>query len=412
MRLNRKIIHIDMDAFYAAVEQRDNPSLRGLPVIVGGEAEKRGVVSAASYEARAFGVRSAMPTSQAKRLCPQGIFLRVRMHRYHEVSEQILAILKEYTPLVEPLSLDESYLDVTGSEKLFGPPSKIAQEIKRKINQTTGLTASAGIAPHKFLAKIASDWKKPDGLVEIKPEEVEKFLRELPIAKLGGVGKSTEEVLQALGIFKVGQLANYPPALIEKKLGKFGLEMVALAKGQDDRPVTPHWDPKSISQEETFTPDLQDLPDMRKALLEQAEGVGWELRRQKLKGYTVQLKVRYPDFILVTRSATLPSPTDQGMAIYLTAVQLLDKTDALNKKARLIGVGVFNLRRRDEPEQRSLFDSHQKKGERSTAAIDQIWEKFGRGAVTRASLVEKKIKTQKTGSLKKTFPKHRDRQVS
>ena len=386
--MNRKIIHIDMDAFYAAVEQRDNPSLRGLPVIVGGEAEKRGVVSAASYEARAFGVRSAMPTSQAKRLCPQGIFLHVRMHRYREVSGQIFAILEEYTPLIEPLSLDESYLDVTGSETLFGPPLKIAQEIKRRICQTTGLTASAGIAPNKFLAKIASDWKKPDGLVEIKNEEVEEFLRELPIAKLGGVGKSTEEVLRGLGIFKVGQLANYPRALIEKNLGKFGLELVTLARGEDDRPVMAHWDPKSISQEETFTPDLHELPKMKKVILEQAEQVGWELRRQKLKGSTIQLKVRYPDFSLVTRSATLPSPTDQGMAIYHTALKLLEKTDALKKKARLIGVGISNLHRRDEPEQRSLFQAHQKKGEDSTAAIDQIWEKFGREAIKRASLVE------------------------
>ena len=388
MRLNRKIIHIDMDAFYAAVEQRDNPHLRGLPVIVGGEAEKRGVVSAASYEARAFGVRSAMPTSQAKRLCPQGIFLPVRMHRYREVSGQILALLEEYTPLIEPLSLDESYLDVTGSETLFGPPSKIAQEIKRRIYQTTGLTASAGIAPNKFLAKIASDWKKPDGLVEIKTDEVEEFLRELPIAKLGGVGKSTEEVLRGLGIFKVGQLANYPPALIEKNLGKFGLELVTLARGEDDRPVMPHWDPKSISQEETFTPDLHELPKMKKVILEQAEQVGWELRRQKWKGSTIQLKVRYPDFSSVTRSATLPSPTDQGMVIYHTAMKLLEKTDALKKKARLIGVGISNLHRRDEPEQRSLFHAHQKKAEDSTAAIDQIWEKFGREAIKRASLVE------------------------
>ncbi len=386
-----------MDAFYAAVEQRDHPSLRGLPVIVGGEAQKRGVVSAASYEARAFGVRSAMPTSQAKRLCPRGIFLPVRMHRYQEVSEQILAILKEFTPLVEPLSLDESYLDVTGSEKLFGSPLKIAQEIKRKIKQITGLTASAGIAPNKFLAKIASDWKKPDGLVEIKPEEVGDFLRELPITKLGGVGKSTEGILRGIGIFKVGQLASYPPELIENKLGKFGLELVALARGQDDRPVIPHWEPKSISQEETFTPDLHELPEIKKVILEQAEQVGWELRRKNLKGHTVQLKVRYPDFSLVTRSATFPSPTDQGMAIYQTAVRLLDKTDALKKKARLIGVGVSNLQRYDEPEQRSLFYGHQKKSERTTAAIDQIWEKFGREAVQRASLAEKnkKLKLRK-----------------
>ena len=386
-----------MDAFYAAVEQRDNPSLRGLPVIVAGKAEKRGVVSAASYEARVFGVHSAMPTSQAQRLCPEGIFLPVRMDRYHEVSEQILALLTEFTPLVESLSLDESYLDVTGSEKLFGPPLKIAQEIKRRIYETTGLTASAGIAPNKFLAKIASDFKKPDGLVEIKPGEVEEFLQELPISKLGGVGKSTAEVLQSLGIFKVGQLANYPPALIEKKLGNFGLELVALSRGQDDRPVTPPAEPKSISQEKTFTPDLHHLAGMKKALLEQSERVGWELRKQRLKGSTVQLKVRYPDFILVTRRATLPSPTDQGMVIYQTAIKLLDKTEALKKRARLLGVGVSNLRRPDAPEKLSLFHSQPKKGERSTAAVDRIWEKFGPHAIQRASLLEKKKDEEREG---------------
>jgi DNA polymerase-4 len=378
-----------MDAFYAAVEQQDNPSLRGLPVIVAGQAEKRGVVSAASYEARVFGVRSAMPTSQAKRLCPQGVFLPVRMHRYQEVSGQILALLNDFTPLIEPLSLDECYLDVTGSEKLFGPPLRMAREMKRRIYQTTGLTASAGIAPNKFLAKIASDFKKPDGLVEIKPEEVEDFLRELPISKLWGVGKATEEVLKGLGIFKVGQLANYPAALIEKKLGKFGMELLELSKGQDDRSVIPHGEPKSISQEQTFTPDLQDWQEMKKVLLEQSERIGWELRQQKLKGYTVQVKVRYPDFSVVTREATLSSPTDQGMDIYQTAIKLLQKTEAREKRARLLGVGISNLRHRDDPEQLSFFDAHQKKGERSTEAVDRIWEKFGPEAIQRASLLKK-----------------------
>jgi DNA polymerase-4 len=385
--LKRKIIHIDMDAFYASVEQRDNSSLKGLPVIVGGDAGKRGVVSAASYEARVYGVHSAMPTSQAKGLCPQGIFLPVRMSRYREVSDQIFRILSEYTPLVEPLSLDESFLDVSGSEKLFGPALDIAREIKRRIYQTTGLTASAGIAPNKFLAKIASDFKKPDGLVEIKPEEVQEFLRDLPISKLWGVGKSTEEVLKEMDILSVGQLAAYPLKAIEKKLGKFGLELAALARGEDDRPVIPHAAAKSISQEETFTPDLRDLRKIKRVLLDQSERVGWELRKQKLKGCTVQLKVRYPDFSLVTRSATLPSPTDLGIEIYQTAIKLLDKTQARQKKARLLGVGISNLRRHG-PEQLSLFDFQRKKVERSTEAVDRILEKFGPQAIKRASLIE------------------------
>jgi DNA polymerase IV len=388
--MTRKIIHIDMDAFYASVEQHDNPALQGLPVIVGGDPERRGVVSAASYEARVYGVHSAMPSSQARRLCPHGVFLPVRMHRYREVSDQVFQILREYTPLVEPLSLDESFLDVTGSEKLFGTAMQIAMEVKRRIRKATGLTASAGIAPNKFLAKIASDYKKPDGLVEVKPEEVQVFLRDLPISKLWGVGKSTEEVLKGMGILKVGQLAVFPAEKIERKLGKFGLELISLARGEDERPVSPESEAKSISQEETFTPDLEHLDQMKKVLLDQAEQVGWELRKQRLKGSTVTVKVRYPDFTLATRSQTLSSPTDQGIEIYRTALKLLSRTEALRRRARLLGVGISHLIHRDAPEQYLLFDSGGKKAERSIQAMDRIWEKFGPQAIKRATLVERK----------------------
>ncbi|MBP1712377.1 MAG: dinB [Deltaproteobacteria bacterium] len=388
----RKILHIDMDAFYASIEQRDNPALRGQPVIVGGDAEKRGVVSAASYEARAFGVHSAMPASQAKRLCPHGIFLPVRMDRYREVSGQIFEVFQEYTPLIEPLSLDESFLDVTGCESLFGPAPEIARAIKRKILIRTGLTASAGIAPNKFLAKIASDWRKPDGLMEIKTDEVGAFLENLPISRLWGVGKSTEEILKGMGILRAGQLAQYPPEGIEKKLGKFGLELIALARGEDERPVVPHEEAKSLSQEQTFTPDLQDRQVMEQILLDQAEQVGWELRKQNLRGQTIHLKVRYPDFTLITRSQTLSLPTDAGMEIYRTAMRLLEKTEVLSRKARLLGVGVSNLCRRDAPRQRGLFDSYREKEEKSLEAVDKIWEKFGPEAIKRASLLERKQK--------------------
>ena len=386
----RKIIHIDMDAFYASVEQHDNPALLGLPVIVGGDPLRRGVVSAASYEARVYGVHSAMPSSQARRLCPRGIFLPVRMERYREISEQIFRLLREYTPLVEPLSLDESFLDVTGSEKLFGPALEIARKIKARVRETTGLTASAGIAPNKFLAKIASDFRKPDGLVEIKPGEVQDFLRELPISKLWGVGKATEEVLRGMGILKVGQLADFPADQVERKLGKFGLELRVLARGEDERRVSPDSDAKSISQEETFTPDLESLEQMKRVLLDQAEQVGWELRKQKLKGSTVTVKVRYPDFTLVTRSLTLPFPTDQGIEIYQTAMKLLPRTEAPRRRARLLGVGISNLLHRDDPEQYLLFASRREKTERSVQAMDRIWEKFGPEAIKRASLLGKK----------------------
>jgi DNA polymerase-4 len=389
--MTRKIIHIDMDAFYASVEQHDNPALKGLPVIVGGDPGRRGVVSAASYEARAYGVHSAMPSSQARRLCPQGVFLPVRMHRYREVSNRVFHILREYTPLVEPLSLDESFLDVTGCEKLFGTALRIAMEIRRRIREATGLTASAGLAPNKFLAKIASDYKKPDGLVEVKPEEVQVFLRDLPISKLWGVGKSTEEVLKGMGVLKVGQLAVFPVEKIEKRLGKFGLELIALARGEDDRPVSPESEAKSISQEETFTPDLEHLEQMKKVLLEQAEQVGWELRKQKLRGSTITVKVRYPDFTLATRSQTLSSPTDQGIEIYRTALKLLSRTEALRRRARLLGVGISHLIHRDAPEQYLLFDSGGKKAERSIQAMDRIWERFGPRAIKRASLLDKKM---------------------
>ena len=388
--MESKIIHIDMDAFYASVEQRDHPSWRGRPVIVGGSAEKRGVVSAASYEARAFGVHSAMPASQAKKLCPQGIFLPVRMDRYREVSEEIFKLLETYTPLIEPLSLDECFLDVTGSERIFGPALEIARQIKKKIFETTGLTASAGIAPNKFLAKIASDLKKPDGLVEVKPERIQEFLRDLPISKLWGVGKATEQILKELGIFRIGQLAVFPPEKIEKKLGKFGCELIDLARGKDDRMVISRSDPKSMSQEETFTPDLTDLPTMKKFLLEQSEQVGRQLRQEKMKGGTVHLKVRYPDFTQVTRSATLASPTDQGLHIYETAMGLLGKTEVAKRGARLLGVGVSNLRPRHLSEQLSFFDSQKVRLERSTQAVDRIWDKYGFDAIKRASLLQKK----------------------
>ena len=392
--MESKIIHIDMDAFYASVEQRDHPCWRGRPVIVGGSAEKRGVVSAASYEARAFGVHSAMPASQAKKLCPQGIFLPVRMDRYREVSEEIFKLLETYTPLIEPLSLDECFLDVTGSERIFGPALEIARQIKKKIFETTGLTASAGIAPNKFLAKIASDLKKPDGLVEVKPERIQEFLRDLPISKLWGVGKATEQILKELGIFRIGQLAVFPPEKIEKKLGKFGCELIDLARGKDDRMVISRSDPKSMSQEETFTPDLTDLPTMKKFLLEQSEQVGRQLRQEKMKGGTVHLKVRYPDFTQVTRSATLASPTDQGLHIYETAMGLLGKTEVAKRGARLLGVGVSNLRPRHLSEQLSFFDSQKVRLERSTQAVDRIWDKYGFDAIKRASLLQKRTKNK------------------
>ncbi|MDP2993464.1 MAG: DNA polymerase IV, partial [Deltaproteobacteria bacterium] len=312
--MSRTILHMDMDAFFAAVEQVDNPALKGKPVIVGGA--KRGVVSTASYEARKYGVRSAMPIFEAKRRCPQGIFLPVRMDRYQEVSQKMMAILEAVSPLVEQVSIDEAFVDLTGTERLHGDCIQTSRKIKERIWAETALTCSIGIAPNKFLAKIASDLQKPDGLTIVPEEEVQSFLKDLPVGKLPGVGPKSEESLRSLGIYAVSDILRFPPELLERKFGKYGLRLVELAQGIDDSPVIPCGPAKSMGSEDTLPEDTTDINILKKQLLSQAEEIGERLRGHGLKGRTVTLKLKHSDFTLVTRSHSLKEATCATKIIY------------------------------------------------------------------------------------------------
>lgn len=341
----RKIIHIDMDAFYASVEQRDSPALRGKPVIVGGSPNSRGVVSTCSYEAREYGVHSAMASSRAYKLCPHGIFVPHRFQAYSEASEQIRAIFHQFTDLVEPLSLDEAFLDVT--ENTVGSPyaTPIAIEIKRRIQQTTRLTASAGVSFNKFLAKVASDFQKPNGLTVIPPEKADAFIDQLPINKFHGIGRVTAEKMRRIGIKTGAALKKIPRETLEKMFGKSGGYYYDIAHGLDDRPVCPIRIRKSIGKENTFERDLDDLNEMKLILKELAVEVGDLIRRHHFKAKTVTLKVKYHDFQQITRSSTLSPAFDDTETIVNEINDLLQKTDVQHKKVRLLGVSTSNFER-------------------------------------------------------------------
>ncbi|MDI9582967.1 MAG: DNA polymerase IV [Acidobacteriota bacterium] len=381
----RHIIHVDMDAFFASVEQLDNPELRGKPVIVGASPDARGVVSAASYEARRFGVKSAMPSSQARRLCPEGIFVPVRMGRYVEMSRQIMGIFEQYTPLVEPVSVDEAFLDVTGCERLFGPAPEIGRGIRERIARETGLSASVGVAPNKFLAKLASDHDKPGGLVIIEPEKVLEFLAPLPISRLWGVGKATEQRLRTLGIHTIGRLAEYPREMLVRQFGILGGQLNDLAHGIDDRPVVVQGEAKSVSNEHTYQVDTRDPDVMERTLLWLSDKVGARLREAGLRGRTVQLKVRFGDFTTITRRETLSNPTDANAVIYQTALGLLRAVPLESRKVRLLGVGVSGF---DQPVQAALFDAPQETHSPLDDTLDEIRRKFGTDKIKRGRLVD------------------------
>ena len=338
----RRILHVDMDAFYASVEQRDDPSLRGKPVAVGGSPAGRGVVAAASYEARAFGVRSAMPMARAVRLCPSLVIVRPDFARYRAVSQQVFEIFRAVTPLVEPLSLDEAYLDVT--ENAWQEPlgRAVAQRLKAAIREATGLTASAGVAPNKFLAKIASAWRKPDGLTVIAPAAVEAFLRRLPVDALWGVGPVTAKRLNERGIQRLVDVRTADPALLREAVGSQADWLRRLAQGQDDRPVVPNRPAKSSGTENTFGEDLTDAAEISRQIDEMArDGAAW-LARQGLLCRTVTIKVRYADFTTVTRSHSA-APTRDADAIAARAVALLARTEAGRRPVRLLGASVHNF---------------------------------------------------------------------
>jgi DNA polymerase-4 len=385
---HRSIIHLDMDAFYASVEQLDNPELKGKPVIVGGTS-KRGVVSAASYEARRYKIHSAMPIAQAIKLCPHGVFLPVRMKRYKEISSRVYAIFQNYTPLVEPLSLDEAFLDVTASVKLFGTAEDIAKKIRKEVFKKTGLTVSAGVASSKLVAKIASDINKPDGLTIVPDGTEAEFLAPLPLKRLWGAGKKTREVLGMLGVKTIGDLAKLPLSLLEKKFGRHGKSLHNAALGLDERNVETEHETKSIGHEFTFNTDLTDITTIKRELLELATMVAKRLRRYQFQGRTVTLKVKYHDFKQITRSATIKQHTADSKKIYEEVLQLLKKTEAGQKPIRLLGISVSGLKHGGSISQQLLFQGFQTNPKRKeiNKALDEIQEKFGETAILPARLL-------------------------
>ena len=376
------IIHLDMDAFYASVEQRDFPDLRGKPVIVGGH-PKRGVVLAASYEVRPFGVRSAMPMAIAMRKAPAAIVVPPRMAAYEEASDAVFAILGTVTPLIEPLSLDEAFLDVTASLKLFGGPEKIAADLRARIAAEVELPSSAGIASVKFVAKIASDLAKPNGQLQVAPGEARAFLAPLPVGRLWGVGPKTEAALAALGLRTVGQIADADPDWLGKHVSG-GRDLWELACGIDPRKVVPDREAKSIGAEDTFDEDVAEKEALLPHVHAQALRVAWRLRQAGRKTTVVQLKLKLADFTLLTRRTSLHAATDDGQALYRAASALL-QVERLTQKVRLTGVSAQALL--SHAGQLSLFDSDRRVG-RLNAALDRIHDKFGPAALTTADLNE------------------------
>ena len=384
MAMDRLIMHVDMDAFFASVEQLDHEEYRGKPLIVGGIGG-RGVVSTCSYEARKFGVHSAMPTAKAMQLCPQGIFISGNYPRYGEVSQQIFDIFDHYSPLIEPLSIDEAFLDLTGMERLMDNPCQYALKLKREIKEKTGIVASVGIAPNKFLAKIASDLDKPDGLVLVDKDKVQDFLDPLPVRRIWGVGAKTAAVLDRMRIRTIADLRQMSYEELHKTFGdKTAQHLFLLAQGIDERPVAPRGRAKSIGNEVTFGEDLQTAEDALQVLLELSVKVGWRLRKAGFKAKTVQLKLRTRDFTTYTRQKQLFEASNYDDDIY-AAIRELFGTLNINQNIRLLGVSATGF---GEMESLSLF--HDEKKDKLYQAIDGINTKFGKLGVTRGSLLHNK----------------------
>ena len=392
------ILHVDMDAFYASIEVRDNPSLEGLPVCVGGPERSRGVIAAASYEARRYGVHSAMATATARRLCPDLVLLPPDFDKYTAVSAQIMTIFRSYTPTVEPLSLDEAFLDVEGSERLFGDAEEIGRRIKNDILRETRLVASVGVAPTKFLAKLASDLDKPDGFRVIQRDEVREVIDPLPVSKIFGVGPRTAKRLEALGIRTVGELARQPKRDVARRFGASGVWIHDLAHGVDPRRVTARREEKSHGMERTFAEDIADREELRNLLFTFCEEVAFYLRDKGLRGRTITVKARFSDFRTVTRTKSLDFATNIGARIYATARELLGRVEP--GPLRLLGVQVAKLEDVRQPVQEVLFlgadtDASSRKNfvetadkiARVTPSLDKLRRRFGRGAVLPASLL-------------------------
>ena len=391
----RTILHADMDAFYASIEQRDRPELRGRPVMVGG-AGPRGVVAAASYEARRFGVHSAMPSAQARKLCPEGVFVRGDMARYGAESRRIFEVFRRFTPLVEGLSLDEAFLDVTGTERLFGPACELGHRLREAVRDEIGLAVSVGIAPVKMVAKIASDVAKPDGLLEVRAEEVRAFLEPLPVGRIWGVGPVAQRRFEALGVHTVADLMEADAARLERELGGWGLDVACLARGEDLREVNPYREPVSYSEENTFSSDVADRRTLERTIISHAEAVARRLRRDGWRARTVMLKLKlgrrrapgprgYP---VVSRRRTLVTPSDDGAVLSAIATELLDAV-SLAEPVRLLGVGATGLVAA-QADQLALFAPPRSEQRRSrlNRAVDEIKDRFGGGAIGRGGAGE------------------------
>jgi len=382
-----------MDAFYAAVEQRDHPEYRRKPVIVGSDPKQgkgRGIVATCSYEARKFGIHSAQPISRAWKLCPDGIYVQPDMGKYARVSGRIMDIFATYTDLLEQVSIDEAFLDVTGSRKLFGSGIEIADKIKGRIQEELHLTASVGVAENKFLAKIASDLKKPDGLVIVKAGRGKEFLAPLAIGRLWGVGPKTEAYLKNMGLERIGQLADLPQENCVARMGKGGTHLLQLARGIDDRPVLPEEGFKSIGHEITFDQDTMDLQLLEKTLLGLTERVAYRLRKNKAYARTIAIKFREADFSTRTRRTTLDRPADTTEAIFPVALKMMISLVREGIPVRLVGVHAGNLEMEDTGKQMSLLDRAPQKDRLLAVALDDIVERFGGEAITRAALVPSK----------------------
>ena len=377
------ILHVDLDAFFAAVEQRDRPELRGRPVIVGGAPNARGVVSAASYEARRYGVHSALPLRTAAALCPAGVFLPVDGAKYRRESRRVMEVLGRFTPCIEQVSIDEAFLDVVGSEALFGPPEAIARAIKAAIRAEVGLSASVGVATTKLVAKVASDLRKPDGLVVVPPGEEAAFLAPLPIARLWGVGAQTRAVLAEFGVATIGDLAAVPVDALVRRLGAHAATLHERALGIDPSPVGGDAAAKSVSHEHTFDVDTSDADEIERTLLALSEGVAARLRAGGVRASTVAVKVRDSAFRTVTRRRTLAEPTDLADPIWRTALELV-RPEVRGRRIRLVGVGAHGL---GEPGQLPLFHDEDDRRRRAVEATDQIRRRFGSRALTRARLL-------------------------
>lgn len=391
--INRlSIIHLDLDAFFASVEQRDNPAYRGKPLIVGGISggkgnSNRGVVCAASYEARKYGIHAGMPIWEARQKCHRGIFIPSQMNKYLEASKKFFQICSTYTPLIEPLGIDELFLDVSGCESLFGSSETIGRKIKERIHQELNLKISVGIAENKFLAKIATNLGKPDGFYLIPSEDIQKILYPLPVSALWGIGKKSEELLKKSGIYQVEQLAKMPDIILENLMGKNGIKIKLLAQGIDNSPVTPPSEAKSIGKETTFGSNISEKAVLLKELLKISQIVGYTARKEGYKGRTITLKIRFQDFTTFNKSKTLENSTHLDDTIFKSVVELLEKVRYKKVGVRLLGIKLSNLTPGNRIRQLKLSKDKEDKLEQLIQSLDKVREKFGTNAITRASLL-------------------------